>query len=41
MEDYQVSGAIKALAGYLLRYYGKKVIILQDEYDTPMQEKYV
>ena len=41
MEDYQVSGAIKALAGYLLRYYGKKVIILLDEYDTPMQEAYV
>ena len=23
------------------RYYGKKVIILLDEYDTPMQEAYV
>lgn len=41
MEDYQVSGAIKALSGYLLRYYGRKVIILLDEYDTPMQEAYV
>ena len=26
---------------YLSRYYGKKVIILLDEYDTPMQEAYV
>ena len=24
-----------------MRYYGKKVIILLDEYDTPMQEAYV
>ena len=29
------------LSGYLYRYYGKKVIILLDEYDTPMQEAYV
>ncbi len=41
MEDYQASGSIRALAGYLFRYYGKKVIILLDEYDTPMQEAYV
>ncbi len=41
MEDYEVSGAIRALAGYLFRYYGKRVIILLDEYDTPMQEAYV
>lgn len=26
---------------FLYRYYGKKVIILLDEYDTPMQEAYV
>lgn len=25
----------------MYRYYGKKVIILLDEYDTPMQEAYV
>ncbi|MDE7313920.1 MAG: ATP-binding protein, partial [Eubacterium sp.] len=41
MEDYQASGSIKALCGYLSRYYGKKVIILLDEYDTPMQEAYM
>ena len=29
------------LSGFLSRYYGKKVIILLDEYDTPMQEAYV
>ena len=29
------------LSEYLYRYYGKKVIILLDEYDTPMQEAYV
>lgn len=27
--------------GGLNRYYGKKVIILLDEYDTPLQEAYV
>ena len=35
------ASSLKALAGYLARYYGKKVIILLDEYDTPMQEAYV
>ena len=29
------------MSDYLCRYYGKKVIILLDEYDTPMQEAYV
>ena len=29
------------MSDYLHRYYGKKVIILLDEYDTPMQEAYV
>lgn len=41
MEDYVASGSIKALSDHLFRYYGKKVIILLDEYDTPMQEAYV
>ncbi len=35
------AGSLKALSGYLARYYGKNVIILLDEYDTPMQEAYV
>ncbi len=34
-------GKTLALPNYLMRYYGKKVIILLDEYDTPMQEAYV
>lgn len=33
--------AIHKMAEYLFRYYGKKVIILLDEYDTPLQEAYV
>lgn len=33
--------AVHKLSDYLYRYYGKKVIILLDEYDTPMQESYV
>ena len=33
--------ALHQLSNYLYRYYGKKVIILLDEYDTPMQEAYV
>ena len=41
MESYKASDSIRALSNYLSRYYGKKVIILLDEYDTPMQEAYV
>ena len=33
--------AIHQLTAYLQQYYGKKVIILLDEYDTPLQEAYV
>ena len=33
--------ALYRLADFLCRYYGKKVIIFLDEYDTPMQEAYV
>ena len=36
-----LTATIYQLSGYLYRYYGKKVIILLDEYDTPMQEAYV
>ena len=35
------TSALYQLSNYLCRYYGKKVIILLDEYDTPMQEAYV
>ncbi len=41
MEDYRASGSLNALSDYLSRYYGKKTIILLDEYDTPMQEAFV
>jgi hypothetical protein len=41
MSTSLVTRSLKALANYLARYYGKKVIILLDEYDTPMQEAYV
>ena len=33
--------ALYQLSDFLCRYYGKKVIILLDEYDTPMQEAYI
>ena len=39
--DRMEAGSLKTLSNYLMRYYGKKVIILLDEYDTPMQEAYV
>ena len=41
MEDAESSFSINLLCQYLYRYYGKKVIVLLDEYDTPMQEAYV
>lgn len=39
--EYEASLTLKKLSAYLNRYYGKNVIILLDEYDTPMQEAYV
>jgi hypothetical protein len=41
MDDTDASWTLHRLADYMSRYYGKKVIILLDEYDTPMQEAYV
>ena len=41
MSDVDATLAIYQLSDFLYRYYGKKVIILLDEYDTPMQEAYV
>ncbi len=41
MDDSDASIALYQLSDFLYRYYGKKVIILLDEYDTPMQEAYV
>ena len=41
MPEETATYALHKLADFLCRYYGKKVIILLDEYDTPMQEAYV
>lgn len=41
MNETTATMAIHQLSIYLSRYYEKKVIILLDEYDTPMQEAYV
>ena len=41
MGDVDAALALHQLSEYLCRYSGKKVIILLDEYDTPMQEAYV
>lgn len=41
MKEVEAVMAIHKMADFLSRYYGKKVIILLDEYDTPMQEAYV
>lgn len=40
-QSARVSMALNLLSELLFDYYGKKVIILLDEYDTPMQEAYV
>ncbi len=41
MTDSEIAYSLKNLSGYLSGYYGKKVIILLDEYDTPLQEAWV
>ena len=41
MEDDVAADSLNALSGFLAKHYGKKVLILLDEYDTPMQEAYV
>lgn len=41
MDETTATMAVHQLSSYLSRYHGKKVIILLDEYDTPMQEAYV
>ena len=41
MESSIAVASLKNLSGYMSAYYGKKVIILLDEYDTPMQEAYM
>ena len=41
MDAGHATAALNRLCNFLFRYYGKKVIVLLDEYDTPMQEAYV
>lgn len=41
MDDADAATTLRNLSEYLYRFYRKKVIILLDEYDTPMQEAYV
>lgn len=41
MPEPVAAESLHQLCEWLYRYYGKKVILLLDEYDTPMQEAYV
>ncbi len=41
MRDELAAGAVNSLMGFLQRYYNQDVIILLDEYDTPMQEAWL
>ena len=41
MPEVSVTMAIHRMSKFMYQYYGKKVIILLDEYDTPMQEAFV
>lgn len=39
--DEVIAGSIRMMANFMQRYYGRDVIILLDEYDTPMQEAWL
>ena len=41
MPDYMAAISLKKLCDWLYAYYGKKVLIFLDEYDTPLQEAYI
>ena len=41
IRETDATSSLYQLSDFLYRYYGKKVIILLDEYDTPMQEAFV
>lgn len=41
MSDDMAHTSINSLCAYMERYYGKKAIVLLDEYDTPMQEAWL
>lgn len=41
MKEEVAAASLRKLSAYLSEYYGKKVLIFLDEYDTPLQEAYV
>ncbi len=41
MDEMTAKWALHKLSGFVSRYYGKRVLVFLDEYDTPMQEAYV
>ena len=41
MNSELAAGAIRSMAGFMQRHYGQKVIIILDEYDTPMQDAWI
>ncbi|MDE5696154.1 MAG: ATP-binding protein [Lachnospiraceae bacterium] len=41
IEEEVAAGAVHSMANFMECYYGKKVIIILDEYDTPMQEAWL
>lgn len=41
LSENTICWALKNLMAYMARYFQKKVIVLLDEYDTPLQEAYV
>ena len=41
MDDVTAQDSLRNLAEWMEKYYGKKVILFLDEYDTPMQEAYI
>ena len=40
-DEVEVTSSLHLLSKFLYQHYGKKVLILLDEYDTPMQEAFV
>ena len=41
MDNYSAVCSVGTLSEFLYRYYGEKVILLLDEYDTPLQEAWM
>ncbi len=41
MGTEEAADAVRSMAGFMERHFGEKVIILLDEYDTPMQEAWL